>query len=148
MQDIYKINITDSSGSEDYLIQDKYAQSELISEITLDNGLVSLTKTNNTVDIPAASSSQTGVATSSQIKLLDRVANKFKLFQIKGTTDSYGKISWPDSNYYPITALSRNFAITGDQNGLRVMNVQASDVILATKKSVDFYVIGMQFNYS
>ena len=71
MQDIYRINITDSSGSEDYLIQDKDAQSKLISEITLDNGSVSLTKTNNTVDIPAASSSQTGVATSSQIILLD-----------------------------------------------------------------------------
>lgn len=148
MQDIYKINITDSSGAEDYLIQDKDAQSKLISEITLDNGSVSLTKTNNVVDIPAASSTQTGVMTSSQINLLDRVSNKFKLFQITGKTDSYGKISWPDSNYYPISALSRNFAITGDQNGLRVMNVQASDVILATSKSVDFYVIGMRFNYS
>lgn len=145
---ISKINITDSSGFNEYNISDEDAQAALISTITLNGGATSLTKTNNTVDIPASSSKQDGVMTALQAIQLNNLSTKFEIFHISGKTDTYGKIGWSNKKYYPIMALTRNFAIAGDQNGLRVLNVQASNVVLATNVSVDFYVIGMKFDYS
>lgn len=148
MSYISKINITDSSGSNEYNISDEDAQAVLISTITLNGGATSLTKTNNTVDIPASSTTQAGVMTASQVIKLNNLSDKFEIFHISGKTDTYGKIGWPNKKYYPIMALTRNFSIAGDQNGLRVLNVNSSNVVLATNVSVDFYVIGMKFDYS
>lgn len=72
---------------------------------------------------------------------------KIVLFRIQGTTDAYGKVSWSGgTNYYPIACFSRSFLIAGDQNGIRVINVDNSTPVIWASKSVDFYAIGLRAN--
>ena len=72
-----------------------------------------------------------------------KALGKFVTLKISGTTNNYGVISMPDKSYYPIASLSRSFAICGDHNSIRVINVQTTSVVLATNTDVNFNIIAM-----
>lgn len=72
-----------------------------------------------------------------------KALSKFKTLNISGTTNMYGVISMPDTSYYPIASLSRSFAICGDHNSIRVLNVTTDSVVLAKNTKVNFNIIGM-----
>lgn len=69
---------------------------------------------------------------------------KFVTLKISGTTNNYGVISMPDTSYYPIASLSRSYAICGNHNSIRVINVQTTSVVLATNTDVNFNIIAMK----
>ena len=73
-----------------------------------------------------------------------KALGKFVTLKISGTTNNYGVISMPDKSYYPIASLSRSFAICGDHNSIRVINVQTTSVVLATNTDVNFNIIAMK----
>ena len=110
-----------------------------------------LTETNGTVNIPAATESNPGVMTAEQVAALTtaqadatNALNKFKTIKISGTTNMYGVISMPDTSYYPIASLSRSYAICGDHNSIRVINVQTDTAVLAKNTAVDFLIVGLK----
>lgn len=72
-----------------------------------------------------------------------KALNKFKTLNISGTTNMYGVINMPDTSYYPIASLSRSFAICGDNNSIRVLNVTTDSAVLAKNTKVNFTIIGM-----
>lgn len=72
-----------------------------------------------------------------------KALNKFKTLNISGTTNMYGVINMPDTSYYPIASLSRSFAICGDHNSIRVLNVTTDSAVLAKNTKVNFTIIGM-----
>ena len=73
-----------------------------------------------------------------------KALGKFVTLKISGTTNNYGVISMPDTSYYPIASLSRSYAICGNHNSIRVINVQTTSVVLATNTDVNFNIIAMK----
>lgn len=110
-----------------------------------------LTETNGMVNIPAATESNPGVMTAEQVAALTtaqadatNALSKFKTIKISGTTNMYGVISMPDTSYYPIASLSRNYAICGDHNSIRVISVTTDTAVLAKNAAVDFLIVGLK----
>ena len=93
----------------------------------------------------AAQSSADAAQAAADVAQADATAALAKLVKVRvqGTTDTYGKISLPDSTIYPLAALSNTFAITGEYN-LRVVNVSTDSAVLAKNTAVDFWIVGMK----
>lgn len=72
-----------------------------------------------------------------------KALSKFKTLTISGKTDAYGKISMPNTSYYPIASLSRDYTITGDNNTVRVLNTTTDAPVIAKNTTVNFNIIGM-----
>lgn len=72
-----------------------------------------------------------------------KALSKFKTINISGTTNQYGVINMPNTNYYPIASLSRTYAINGDHNSIRVLNTTTDTAVLAKNATVNFNIIGM-----
>lgn len=73
-----------------------------------------------------------------------KALSKFKTLTISGKTDAYGKISMPNTSYYPIASLSRDYTITGDHNSVRVLNTTTDAPMIAKNATVNFNIIGMK----
>lgn len=69
---------------------------------------------------------------------------KFVTVAINGTTNTYGVINMPDNSVYPVASLSRSYAICGDHNSIRVLNVTTDNAVLAKNTSVNFTILGMK----
>lgn len=113
-------------------------------EIAVDSAASSASAAQSTadsaVDAAYAAQSTADSAQSDATKALGRL----KTVHLSGKTNTYGVINMPDTTVYPLAALSRNFMISGNQNSVRVVNIQTTSVALATNTDVDFDVLGMK----
>lgn len=110
---------------------------------TAESALTAAGTAQSTAD--TASSKADAAQTSADAAQADatKALNKFKTLNISGTTNMYGVINMPDTSYYPIASLSRSFAICGDHNSIRVLNVTTDSAVLAKNTKVNFTIIGM-----
>lgn len=72
------------------------------------------------------------------------IKSDFVKYTISGTTDGYGQIQNPKSEYIPIAAASGYFAISSDGNVVRVVNVAQSNIELLKNEEVNFIVIAIK----
>ena len=63
------------------------------------------------------------------------------MLHLTGTTNDYGVIVNPNTNYYPIASISDSYA---NQQYIRVLGTASTNPVLLKNADVDFYFIAIR----
>lgn len=66
------------------------------------------------------------------------------MLHLTGTTNDYGVIVNPNTNYYPIASISDSYAINANETYIRVLSTASTNPVLLKNTLVDFYFIAIR----
>lgn len=66
------------------------------------------------------------------------------MLHLTGTTNDYGVIVNPNTNYYPIASISDSYSINENQQYIRVLGTASTNPVLLKNADVDFYFIAIR----
>lgn len=72
------------------------------------------------------------------------ISSNLVMLHLTGTTNDYGVIVNPNTNYYPIASISDSYAINANETYIRVLSTASTNPVLLKNTLVDFYFIAIR----